>query len=479
MTSVLSSQWHTDWWVSSGLWRSVCVRYSASTTTSASARPRSKSPRSWCLGSTRSEPRRRLPDDRPRPGGPLVERVLLDHDPLLGEAALDLLLGADQSCQVRIASSIFGYAPQRHRLPAIACRISSCFGLGFAATSAEAETIWPGVQKPHWRASARTNAATSGCSRSPSIVVTSRSPTVCASVMHDRAGMPSRSTVQAPQWPSPQAIFVPVRPRSSRRTYASGRPTGGSTAWTPPLTLSSSTAGHRQDVRQVDEPKRRARRRHPLALVLDLGQRTPEVASGRQELLDLLELGDAAVPLVARVQGKADDTDGVGLARPEERGRHRQVLVDARERHRLFERRATLRRRRLERRPARRAPGRPPRQHVPGGFLVEAGYLRRPERDEERARLLAVRVVGGVEHLLGRDLVVEVEQVDRAPDGRVEEDARLAGEALRERGEVGDPAVGDDELRLGEALHEPREVVGDRRGAAAAVGGGGDAPGGG
>src|SRR5205807_1639577 len=133
----------------------------------------------------------RLPDHRARPGRPLVERILLDHDPLLGEPALDLLLGADQSRHVRIASSIFGYAPQRHRLPAIACRTSSRVGLGLAATSAEAETIWPGVQKPHWSASARTNAPTSGCSRRPSIVVTSRPATVCASVMQESEGMPS------------------------------------------------------------------------------------------------------------------------------------------------------------------------------------------------------------------------------------------------------------------------------------------------
>ena len=43
-----------------------------------------------------------------RPGGPLLEVVLLDHDPLLGVAALDFLLGADQPRQERIASSIFG-----------------------------------------------------------------------------------------------------------------------------------------------------------------------------------------------------------------------------------------------------------------------------------------------------------------------------------------------------------------------------------
>ena len=79
------------------------------------------------------------------------------------------------------------------------CRISSRVGAGLPATSAAAETIWPGVQKPHCSASARTNAATSGCSRRPSIVVTSRSSTVWTSVMQERTGMPSSCTVQAPQ----------------------------------------------------------------------------------------------------------------------------------------------------------------------------------------------------------------------------------------------------------------------------------------
>src|SRR6266478_3871903 len=34
---------------------------------------------------------------------------------------------------------------------------------------------------------------------------------------HERRGMPFRSMVQAPHWPSPQPYFVPVRPSSSRR----------------------------------------------------------------------------------------------------------------------------------------------------------------------------------------------------------------------------------------------------------------------
>src|SRR5262249_57029824 len=104
----------------------------------------------------------RSPDDLPRPRRPLLERVLLDDEPDLLEAALDFLLRADQPCQVEIASSIFGYVPQRQRLPAIACRMSSELGLGLPSTSSDAETICPGVQKPHWSASVRTKASTSG-----------------------------------------------------------------------------------------------------------------------------------------------------------------------------------------------------------------------------------------------------------------------------------------------------------------------------
>ena len=93
-------------------------------------------------------------DDLERACGPLVERVLLDDEPDLLVPALDLFLGADQPCHVRIASSIFGYAPQRHRFPAMACRISSVVGAGVDSTSATALTICPGVQNPHWSASA-------------------------------------------------------------------------------------------------------------------------------------------------------------------------------------------------------------------------------------------------------------------------------------------------------------------------------------
>jgi hypothetical protein len=122
--------------------------------------------------------RGRAADHLARACGPRRDRVFFDHDPLFRVVAFDFLLGTDQSRHVRIASSILGYAPQRQRLPAIACRISSRVGWGVASTSAAAETICPGVQKPHWNASLRTNDVTRAWSRSPSIVVISRPTTV-------------------------------------------------------------------------------------------------------------------------------------------------------------------------------------------------------------------------------------------------------------------------------------------------------------
>ncbi len=140
----------------------------------------------------------RLTDDLERPGGPLLELVLLDDDPDFLVAALDLFFRANQSRHVRIASSIFGYAPQRQRFPAIAWRISSLDGLGLDSTSATALTICPGVQKPHCSASERTNESIIACSRRPSIVVTALPSTECTSVMQDSVGVPSTRTVHAP-----------------------------------------------------------------------------------------------------------------------------------------------------------------------------------------------------------------------------------------------------------------------------------------
>ena len=182
------------------------------------------SPRARACPSTRAAGRA---DDLQRPCGPLVERVLLDDDPLLlvrglrppsrcgsaaprGDRLLDLRVRA---AAAEVAAHARGGSRSRRRLGRLAHERGRRDDL-----AGRAEAALERVR--------RTNASTSGWSRRPSIVVTSRSPTAWASVMHESTGAPSRRTVQAPQWPSPQAIFVPVRPRSSRSASASVRPTG-------------------------------------------------------------------------------------------------------------------------------------------------------------------------------------------------------------------------------------------------------------
>src|SRR6185437_13309943 len=94
-------------------------------------------------------------------------------------------------------------------------------------------------------------------------------------------------------------------------------------------------------------------------------------------------------------------------------------------------------------------PGRSAGEHSAQVVLGETSERRRPQRDQQRARLLAVREVGGVDHLLGPYELEQAEQVDRAPDRGVEEDARLAAEVAGKLGQVGDTGVRDDQLRSG------------------------------
>ncbi len=50
------------------------------------------------------------------------------------------------------------------------------------------------------------------------MVVTWRPTAALTGVEHERTAWPSRWTVQAPHWASPQPNFVPVSARSFRRT---------------------------------------------------------------------------------------------------------------------------------------------------------------------------------------------------------------------------------------------------------------------
>src|SRR4030095_8644590 len=108
------------------------------------------------------------------------------------------------------------------RFRSIAETIASSVGCGLADSSATAAMIMPLVQNPHCSASCLRNASWTGWRRplrsSDSIVVIARPWSCDAFDWQDFTACPSTITVHAPQWPSPQPYFVPVRSRVSRRT---------------------------------------------------------------------------------------------------------------------------------------------------------------------------------------------------------------------------------------------------------------------
>ena len=213
----------------------------------------------------------------------------------------------------------------------------------------------------------------------------------------------------------------------------------------------------------MDEPERQPAGLANLQLVLELRQGAPEFLGARDQRGDPFPLVHESVAFRARVEGEPEDADRVPLARPEKRGRHGQVVVDAGEGDRLVDALAPHGRRGLGwRAPVGDRPRRPP-EHVPDLLLGEACDDRRPQHDEERPRLLSVWIVRGIEHLLRRDALEHVEEVERAPHRRVEEDPRMSTKGLREAGQVGDAGVRDDQLRLRIGLDELLEVLGDRR----------------
>ncbi len=101
--------------------------------------------------------------------------------------------------------------------------------------------------------------------------------------------------------------------------------------------------------------------------------------------------------------------------------------------------------------------------------VVEPRGPGRPDGHQQRVRLAAVRVVRRIDDLLGWDEAIEVEQVQRAPDGRVEEHPGASGEIACHCGEVDDPGVRDDQRGRRMAVEQPGERVGDGRQATTAV----------
>src|SRR6516225_12395211 len=75
-----------------------------------------------------------------------------------------------------------------------------------------------------------------------SIVTISRPANPPTDTRHDRAGVPSICTVQAPHSPAPHPNLVPVKPIVSRSTHKSGVSASTSSSKLLPLTMSAIIA---------------------------------------------------------------------------------------------------------------------------------------------------------------------------------------------------------------------------------------------
>src|SRR5208282_6773484 len=135
---------------------------------------------------------------------------------------------------------------QRQRLPLNAARISSSVGSGFTVSRCFTVIMKPGVQYPHCAPPqspyAFWIAARLPCSLMPSTVVISGPSQLKASSVQASIGVPSTSTVQAPQEESSQPRFEPVRPRSRRNTSSSSAFGSMASSWVRPLTRSSMSS---------------------------------------------------------------------------------------------------------------------------------------------------------------------------------------------------------------------------------------------
>ena len=123
----------------------------------------------------------------------------------------------------------------------MACLIWDSMGCGFESRKAFAVRITPGVQKPHCTAPSSMKACCRGwslpCWDNPSIVVISLSSTSPTKTRQELIALPSRRTVQEPQFPVPQPSLVPVNLSSYRRTSRSMRSGSTVISYSRPFTF--------------------------------------------------------------------------------------------------------------------------------------------------------------------------------------------------------------------------------------------------
>ena len=200
------------------------------------------------------------------------------------------------------------------------------------------------------------------------------------------------------------------------------------------------------------EPEGRARDVAPVCSSSTSGSARQRSRAAIEQLADLRRRSSTwPFRSLARVEREAEHADRVGLARPEERRRHREVLVDAREHIGCVNVARAPRRRRLERR---LAVGDPVR--VAGRACSRICSSSKPamravrERDQQRVRLPTVRVVATRRR--PAPAATRRKKSSRSTGLHDEVSKKTPRCPAKQRGEVaevGDARVGDDQLRAG------------------------------
>src|SRR5207247_7951185 len=167
----------------------------------------------------------------------------------------------------------------------MASRICCSLGFLFLSRSALVVMSMPGVQKPHCRPCFSVKPSCTGwslppCSRPSTVVIFA--PSACtASTVHDLTGLPSSTTVHAPQCEVSQPTCVPVIRNTSRMRWTSRRRDSTSASRAAPLIvtlilcLAISVSSRALD--RLAQCAHRQNARH-FALVLD---RATPVGGGR------------------------------------------------------------------------------------------------------------------------------------------------------------------------------------------------------
>src|SRR5258705_5759097 len=137
-----------------------------------------------------------------------------------------------------MASRTCWNVPQRQIL-VMPASMSASVGFGLSFRRAATAMIMPDWQKPHCGTWYSSQACCTLCRAPPvarpSMVVICLPSAPATGITQERIAAPSRCTVHAPHWATPQPYLVPVRPTCSRITQSRGVLGLTSTSWDLPL----------------------------------------------------------------------------------------------------------------------------------------------------------------------------------------------------------------------------------------------------